>query len=289
MLLKGAALVATVYGSFARRSMNDVDLLVRPDRADEAQALMQRVGWEPDPAVPGHAAYTTHHHLPPLRDGGGTGLRVEIHRGLLPAGHPFRLTLEELWDQARPVTVGGAHALVPHPNHHALHLAIHFTWSHMMRVGAWHAFRDISALDRAGLIDWSELVRLAIHTGAATCCYWMLRLGRAVADLPVPEQVLKQLTPPHSAALLNRIERHLVHVLFRRDGSRLSVRLDRVLWSLAIGPLRLGHGDTRPWLVSSELATARREQDTAASGTALSRHAAKIRLCGAYLAGLLWY
>ena len=288
VLLKGAALVATVYGSFASRMMNDIDLLVDPSQANDAQALMLAVGWMRDPSLPDDEAYATHHHLPPLLDSRGSGLRVEIHRGLLPLGHPFELTMTELWNETRAVTVTGRNALVLQPNHHALHLGIHFAWSHMMRAGAWHAFRDIGAMDRAGLIDWPEFVALALRSGASSCCYWMLRLGRTLANLSVSDEVLRLLSPPLGAAVLDRVERHFVHVLFRRGASQLPVRLDRALWNLAIRPQALGHGDVRPWLVSSELAVARLALDGAPSAGGMTRHAEKVRACSAYLASLMW-
>ena len=43
-LLKGAALASTVYGSFGARPMNDVDVLVHPDRADDAKRLLLGAG-----------------------------------------------------------------------------------------------------------------------------------------------------------------------------------------------------------------------------------------------------
>src|SRR5690606_1418700 len=43
VLLKGAGAALTVYGAFDRRPMGDVDLLVGPDRAEEAWALAQEI------------------------------------------------------------------------------------------------------------------------------------------------------------------------------------------------------------------------------------------------------
>jgi hypothetical protein len=96
-LLKGAALAMIVYGSFDARPMKDIDILVDPARADEAKQLMLGAGWRRDPGLPGESVYATHHHLAPLLDSRGSQSRLEIHRALLPIGHPFALSMSELW------------------------------------------------------------------------------------------------------------------------------------------------------------------------------------------------
>ncbi len=287
-LLKGAALATTLYGSFASRPMNDVDLLVHSDQAEEAKRLMLLAGWERDPELPDDVVYASHHHLAPLIDARGSRSRLEIHRTLLPAGHPFALPMADLWAAMRPANLAGNPVVVLAPTHHALHIAIHFAWSHTMREGAWNAFRDLGAMERAGMIDWVELVRVATHARAASCCYWTLTLARALANLHVPDDVLAALQPNASGARLRRLERHFAGVLLRRDATQLSVRLDRALWSIAIQPREHDHGDVRPWLVSAELTPARIRHETSSRTDRAIRHASRIARSGACIARLLW-
>jgi hypothetical protein len=91
-----------------------------------------------------------------------------------------------------------------------------------------------------------------------------------------------------SGALRARLERHFVKVLVRRDPAHLSIRLDRALWSLAIQPTRQGHGDARPWTVSSDLTTARLRLEPTAPGERPLRRAGRVARCTAYVASLLW-
>ena len=286
-LLKGAALAATLYGSFDARPMKDIDILVDPARAEEAKQLMLGSGWQRDHELPDDSVYTTHHHLAPLIDALGSRSRLEIHRTLLPIGHPFALSMSDLWRAMRPADVDGSRVFVLDPNHHALHIAIHFAWSHTMRAGAWHAFRDLGAMDRAGMIDWPAFVRRATSARASTCCYWTLKLARTMTGLPVPEHVLVALAPPVGRSLLNRLERHFVNVLVRRDSTHLSPRLDRALWSLAVQPRQQGHGNARPWTVSAELTAARLRHDPPSPRDRIVRHAVRVARCSIYIAGLL--
>lgn len=287
ILLKGGALACTVYGSFVGRPMRDIDILVRPDRADEARAVLLGREWSIDPDVPGDGSYGTHHHLPPLRDAGGSGLRLEIHRALLPDGHPFRFTDDEIWTAARPARVGQGRAFIMDPVHHAVHLAIHFSWSHMLRMGAWHAFRDLGALVSAGLLDWNDFAETAARWGAASCSYWTLRLGLELSDLPVPDEVLRRLDPGLSEVIARPLLRHFVNCLAQSDQNCPSVRLDQTLWSVAMQPRREGHGRIRPWSVSLDLLFAIRERVRMTSETLSGSPLLQMRRAGRYLSQLL--
>jgi hypothetical protein len=287
-LLKGAALAATVYGSFTARPMNDIDLLVAPEDAERARELMLDSGWERDPSLPGDAAYSTHHHLAPLIDACGSRSRLEIHRALLPPGHAFALSSTDVWKHMQPAPIGRTNAFVLDGNLHAIHLAIHFAWSHTMRAGAWHAFRDLGSLQRERLLDWDRLISLAIEVRAASCCYWTFLLARQMSGLDVPDDVLEALAPDIAPALRSRLERHFVHVLLRQDSTHLSLRLDRSLWNLAIQPEQQGHGEARPWLVSAELTAARSRHDTTSAGQRVLTHVDRVARCSAYVARLLW-
>lgn len=287
VLLKGAALASRLYGSFTLRPMNDVDLLVDAGRAEEARSLLLGAGWMTNAALPGDIHYKTHHHLPPLVDARGRGLRLEIHRDLLPPGHPFGMGLRDVWRSLVPVQVAGNPAFVLPVSQHVLHLAIHFAWSHAMRSGAWHAFRDIVTLERAGLTDWAELVHIALSTASSTCCYWTLRLAATMADLPVPNEVLRTLAPRLGLPMLRRLERHFIELLVRRDLTPVSLRLERALWTMAIQPERLGHAGRRPWTVSLDLAAARRSLVVNADENAVRNQIAKLGRSGAHLGTLI--
>src|SRR5690606_29037035 len=70
MLLKGAALATCHYaGGFPERPMEDVDVLVPPEAAEEAHRMLLRAGWVVD-AGTGVASRPGHHHLPALRHRG---------------------------------------------------------------------------------------------------------------------------------------------------------------------------------------------------------------------------
>lgn len=251
MLLKGAALAVTIYPSFVRRPMADLDLLIPSERAGEAWELATRSGWCKATSEQLDPFYAVHHHLPTLEDRRGTGLGLEIHTALFPLDNPFRLDVGELWGRARPVELCGHTAFVPHEHDMLLHLCTHFAWTHALLQAGWRTFRDIGTLDAAGAVDWEALPGLLRGTPAATCCYWTLRLGRTLAGLTVPQAVLDALAPPLPGRALEAIERYYVARLCPpHDWDSRTARLPKMIWGLGIQPRWSGHGQSRPWAMS---------------------------------------
>jgi hypothetical protein len=248
LLLKGAGLAYTAYSSFADRPMGDIDLLVRPQHAARAWSLLQKHGWRP--AVDsGSERYVGHHHLPPLFQDSGR-FRLEIHEELLPAEHPFRFSADALWQHARRITVKGRVITVLDPVHQLWHECVHFAWSHAMQWGSWRTLRDSAAIIQADDFDWTEFVRFARETRAATCCFWTLRVTRTVTGAAVPDHVLSSLRPPYPEFIIDRLERHFVSSLFPSEDRCPSVWLTRWLWTVGVSPRWSRHGAARPWQVS---------------------------------------
>ena len=287
LLLKGAALACTVYGSFVARPMRDVDLLVRGAQANDARAVLLELGWESDPDVPGDHLYGAHQHLPPLRDAATNGAWLEIHRSLLATGHPFRFTEDLIWEASQSVFVGKARARVMHPAHHGAYIAIHFAWSHKLRTGAWHAFRDLDALVTSGALDWETLADTAQQWGAKSCCYWTLELGQYLSQLPVPSEVLRRLQPAMPELLRRLLTRHFLNDLLRDGRGCPSVRLGKLLWSVAMQPRREAHGAIRPWLLARELTAAFTDKERQAEQNASDSALVRARRTTQYLTDLL--
>jgi len=257
MLLKGSALAHTIYGSFVDRPMGDLDLLIRPERAQEAWSLLQsKGGWTWQASSWPVERYTAHQHLPPLVKTRGAEVRLELHTALLPNGHPFDWPLDNIWRGAQRLAVRERSLLVPHPLHQLLHVCLHFAWSHEMRWGSWRALRDVAAITRRTDVEWGPFVHLARESRAMTCCYWSLRLARTLAGARVPDHVLAALRPPRPEFVLERLEYHYLGQLFSSERGCPSETLNRGLWELGIAPRWSRHGATRPWHGSSRWMTA---------------------------------
>ena len=243
MLLKGAGLAVTVYGSFARRPMGDFDILVPAADAERAWKAMRKVGWSLE-LEGGDQFYQSHHHLPALLDPKGLKLVLEIHRAMLPPTGPFLLDETELWRDARPVRVGGTEAWVPADHHQFLHLSVHFAWSNMFG-GIGRTVRDVATIVAAGPVDWDRVMEVVTRARARSCTYWMLEITRTLSGSEIPDGVLDELRPIRSRAASTVLERS--YILTGLFGACPSLRARQALWSAGIRPKASGHGSARPW------------------------------------------
>ena len=243
MLLKGAALATTVYGSFLKRPMGDFDVLVRAADAERAWRIMRAEGWRLE-LEGGDQFYESHHHLPALLDPRGINLVLEIHRAMLPPTGPFVLDEAELWREAKPVKVGGAEGWVPSDCHQLLHLSVHFAWSNMFG-GIGRTVRDVATMLAAGSFDWGRFTSAAMRARAATCAYWTLAITKALSGTAVPRDVLEQLRPAWPEPVLRSLERAYISIGLLRGCP--SVLVTKRLWEAGIQPGRSGHGPARPW------------------------------------------
>ncbi|MDY7092245.1 MAG: nucleotidyltransferase family protein [Acidobacteriota bacterium] len=125
LLLKGAALVATVYRDPGRRTMGDVDLLVPPERWQEALEAARNAGAQVVEAPQRPVSLRHFHEVHLVLPGGGLG---DLHRRLTP-WPLFTPDLPQLFQRARPLP-GAAEsdstgAWLPAPEDLLLSLVVH--------------------------------------------------------------------------------------------------------------------------------------------------------------------
>jgi hypothetical protein len=248
MLLKGAAMGASVYQSFTDRPMADIDLLVRREHAAAASAAISRAGWaaQKDPARA--KFYAQHHHMEPLLDGRGSGHRLELHTAPFRPPNPFGAAEADLWRDAGSAGADYSNALVPSRTHLFVYACVHLAWSHLMTKGAWRTFRDMSELAEGRLpLDWDDVVQVASRWKAVSSCYWSVRMAEEITGLVVPEVVFDKLYVPLAPSLGRALERHFLLQLApgEMDGCP-SATLATLLWRTALRPAWSGHGSALP-------------------------------------------
>lgn len=245
LLLKGAAMARTRYPSRRLRPMSDIDLLIPVPHLGRARAIIEAAGWRCRDAPGLEETYEGHHHLPPFHDPRAAGAKLELHGDLFFRGNPFGFGAATMWEHAVPHSIAGGRAGVPCARHLLLHACLHFAWGHILREGAWVAFRDVAVLAQADDLDWDLFVQESLEASAGTACYWTLRLASVLGDAVVPEAALRALAPRRPRVVLARLTDHFISRLL--GAARAPERLERAIWELAIAPTRSGHGRVRPW------------------------------------------
>jgi hypothetical protein len=160
MLLKGAALIRSVYTDPARREMLDLDLLVPADSIADAAVALGEIGYRTN-IEDGVEAKPNVHHAAALVAQDGL-LAVELHHHITLASEGRAFDIDDFWRRARAVR-GAAYVLPSHEDL-LLHVCVHFTRNrlagdHRRRNtgGALAQIADIAALLTGESIDWGAL------------------------------------------------------------------------------------------------------------------------------------
>ncbi len=236
LVLKGAALLVGGVARPIARTMSDIDLLVVGGSPDNAWQVCRRNGWALVDESFTQEMYRDHHHLPPLLDPDGINVGLELHRTLLPGLSRLGVDVGAIISRSRIVVVDGTEVRVPAVEDLLLHACLHFAWSNKLRHSAWRAFADAHAIVADPSFDWDRFLATARSRRARLCCYWTLRLGRAVADLDVPDRVLKELDPSSGGPIGTLLERHFaIQLADHAAEEEIAERVQRWLWLTAFG------------------------------------------------------
>ena len=247
LLLKGAALVETVYPDPAQREMLDLDILVPASSLDAASVALTPLGYRARPAAGQDADATMTMRLPldqhhgPALIGNEQLLAVELHRHILIAGEGRQFDIDELWQRAR-ASASGDH-LLPSPEDLLLHVCLHFTRNRLggsyrrrHTGGALGQICDIARIIEYDTVDWPSLIATARGYRLDARIFLGLFAARALG-VSIPEEALAELQPRRFDPVLGR---RLVTLRVLRAGDHLPVRTLR--WMFAPGREVLSHG-----------------------------------------------
>jgi hypothetical protein len=235
MVLKGAALLVGGVSRPIARTMSDIDLLVVNGSPDKAWELCRSKGWTLVDEAWTPELYREHHHLPPLLDPDGVNVALELHRILLPGLYLLGLDVGGIIERSRLVRVGNTDVRVPSVEDLLVHACLHFAWSNKLRHAAWRAFADCHAIISDPAFDWDRFLAAVSSRRTKRCCYWTLRLGRVIADLDVPDDVLTRLDPAKGGLIATFLERHFVTQLTDHAAEKaIAERMQRWLWLAAL-------------------------------------------------------
>ena len=189
LLLKGAVhLTLPASGWHEARSMRDLDILVRPPEAQQANRIMLSLGYRSDDDPP-----PLDRHLPELHLAGRAGA-VEIHTEALSFNARLALSTDEVWRHAELRNFAGASFLTLPAEWHLLHGLLHHQLAdrgHVRRMLALKGLWEFASV--AGDIApsaWRELIAHAEQRQIFTMLSsWALQAHR-LFGLKAPECLL---------------------------------------------------------------------------------------------------
>ncbi|HHT9155680.1 MAG TPA: nucleotidyltransferase family protein, partial [Candidatus Tripitaka sp. YC43] len=128
ILLKGAALVPTVYKDKSLRWMGDVDILVRTVDMPEVDNTLNLLGYKSTPMPYSPQLQKCTKCL--MYEKNDSPLYIDVHWHLvnptiLKYVYEEKVNIDRLWQEAVPVRIGQVNALCLAPHHQLLHLSEH--------------------------------------------------------------------------------------------------------------------------------------------------------------------
>jgi hypothetical protein len=203
VLLKGAALVHTVYAGAGLRPMEDLDLLVHREDVRPALAVLIEQGYERAGIEVRPDADLLYENELKLDRAGPLPFWVEVHWSLFDVPYYQRvLPMDWFWQTALAVQVGGSAAFVLGPEAQVLHLCGHIVLQHGDERASLLWLHDVAEvlvhyrdqLDWEGLLNRAQECRLVLPVQQV--------VGRVAEQwgAPVPAPVLSRLNALHPSA-----------------------------------------------------------------------------------------
>lgn len=268
MLLKGAALVETVYPDPALRQMSDVDILVPEAKLDTANAALRAIGYSRATDVKRQRDtrewMRVHHvHDPALVD--DRQVMVELHHHLVQGAARAPFDIAEVWERALTSDVGPAHFL-PAAEDLLLHVCLHFVHDRAKRsYGSLAQLCDIAWILDREQIAWEALIAAALRYRVHSSLFLAMFAAREVG-VEIPAEPLRELRP---STFDERLGRRMVELRVLRTEPRLPVRSLRN----TLAPDRVGLAESWGGDADRSLSLAVAYIRRGAAGLLLARHA----------------
>lgn len=219
--LKGLDLLHRVYGRFDERTLDDVDLLVRPDELQPAIEALGAAGWE-TPSEEQRVHYIRSSHHLPMHSPGPVPVEFEIHWNLVQEDR-YQVDCAGIFERALPMDISGRTVMRMDDHDMVAHLLLHhFTHYFDFRL-KW--LLDLQKLTALPGFSWQTVIE-RIRSWKAVVASGMSAVHlRKISGEVVPEEVVRGL--PVAAwrrALLSPLHSSHPLELFRGTRSR-SVQL----------------------------------------------------------------
>jgi hypothetical protein len=185
LVLKGLALLLHTYQDRGVRPMWDFDLLVHPDRRDDALDALASLGWTSPVPAPDLSAKHSHHLV---QEG---GLELDLHWCSLHQSRWLNAD-DDFWAASQPLALSDAVEMrCLCPEHNFLHICVHGVNSDTDNPLRWVC--DARQILATHPLDWEKFLRAVKQHRVVLTTRLGLGYLREVVRAPVPEAVLQRL------------------------------------------------------------------------------------------------
>ena len=206
LLLKGLALIETIYKNVAFRPMSDIDLLVNKEDIYGVRRCMQELGFSQNLKWEGIQSVDDHHlTFYPLK---GQSAPIEVHWNIGMSSDFFPFQDESMVESARVINIGGIETLILSPEDSLVHLCFHLAYHHHCALGLM-GLCDISEMinRNKGNLDWGSVVNRAKKYKMGPHVHMALSLVKRIGGTDIPNEVLSRLRRECSRAQIHWLGR----------------------------------------------------------------------------------
>ena len=220
LLLKGAALIQTIYSNFGLRPMCDLDLMVEKENLNVAHDLLLQLGYyyadiARRKGIAGKLLQLRygsekesvekllrHHQYVTFR--GRTPISFELH------WHPWAqrksLTFDEksLWAKTVQTKIAGAKAKTLQPELNLIQLCLHLILNRVLTYPLKHIM-DLREVINSTSLDWKKIINFAKEFKVEDKIFFALKLSKDLINADVPEEVLASLKPGRVSVTLYQL------------------------------------------------------------------------------------
>jgi hypothetical protein len=210
LALKGVVLAHTVYSDPSLRPMSDIDLLVSPDKREDALRVVRTLGYDYPESM---LAINRDHILrlaPNQEFARGLQLRgsrvfLEVHSQLECSEPSFPMPVQEFWSRSILVDLRGITARTLCPEDFLFHLCLHLSRSHRFEKGLLPLVDLKLLLDSRSDWNWGSIGERSLRCGCATWMYLTLEVARDLVGATVPDSFFQALSQPHDLSKLRTL------------------------------------------------------------------------------------
>ncbi|MEA3326296.1 MAG: nucleotidyltransferase family protein [Chloroflexota bacterium] len=194
--LKGIYLVENIYDNIAARPFGDIDIMIKKEDLQNAITSLQKLGYRMSTYFSISDVNLDIKHVPPMIN--AEGLTTEIHWTILEEDEPFTIDAQGLWERASPAKIAGVDALALSPEDLILHLCMHLTYQHRLKIGL-RGLYDIAEVLRhfEGQVNWTKLSKITQEWGSGKVTWLTLTLAQDLLGAQIPPKILAHLQPKH--------------------------------------------------------------------------------------------
>jgi len=204
IVLKGAALLETIYRNPALRPLSDLDILVKRQDLSKAERCLLDLGY----SIAGieFSRWWAERFAGERLYVKGTDLPVYVDMHWYITNYVWiyndRRQANRIWSRAQIVKIAGTNALSLSVEDLILHISIHFA-KHLKFRLIW--LRDIGEIIRhyQERIDWKEIVTVSRQLGIEGVMYYTLKHTQELLKVRVPEKVIARF----DSAQINTLEK----------------------------------------------------------------------------------